>query len=383
METTRRNIEILRSLIRHNTCQPDGNETALVNAIEAMLLPFNPDIEMTKLVHSEHRASLVIKVGKGTGGLALLGHLDTVTIGDKAAWEYDPFAAVVADGYIHGRGSVDMKGGVANLLDIALELLEEKVKLKKPVYFVFTADEEKGTTGITAVRDRNLLNDVDAVLIPEPTTNRIGTAEKGALWFRFVIHGKQAHGSKPEEGINAIDIAIDLAHAVKAAVEADTAAHPLLGRATCSINRLDGGIMTNVIPPLAIVELDCRTLPHQTNEDFMAIAAHRIRELETNFPGLKVDTEIMNNHPAIEADASDPFIQVVKDAVAKAGLNTDLVGMSYYTDAGRLIPEIKKPFVIMGPGHESMAHQVNEKMLIESLHASRDVYRRIVANCCE
>ena len=128
---------------------------------------------------------------------------------------------------------------------------------------VYTADEEKGLTGVRAIVEAQTLSEIDALIIAEPTNNKVAIAEKGALWFRFVVHGRLAHGSKPDEGINAVEIAIKIAQYVQEVVASDVEPHALLGPATASINRLSGGIMTNVIPALAEVEVDCRTLPSQ------------------------------------------------------------------------------------------------------------------------
>lgn len=376
-----RAVNLLQALVRINTCQPAGNESVVVDFLESQFAPFEDVVWKQRIDHGANRSSLLLRIGPDVpGGLAIIGHLDTVTVGNIDDWKHDPFSGDIIDGTVYGRGSVDMKGGVAIMTDLALALLESRSELKKPLYLVYTADEEKGLTGVRAIVEAQTLSEIDALIIAEPTNNKIAIAEKGALWFRFVVHGRLAHGSKPDEGINAVEIAIKIAQYVQEVVASDVEPHALLGPATASINRLSGGIMTNVIPALAEVEVDCRTLPSQDNAKIRKAVEAFVEQLMADTPGLRVETELINDHPAIGADAEDPFILSVQEAVRENGYSDAPCGMTYYTDGGFLVPKINVPFVIMGPGDESLTHQVNEAMDVDSFLAGRQIFEDVITD---
>ncbi len=371
-------IELLRDMVRIDTCQPEGNEKQLVNLIRDLFSSYSEDIVLTEIEHSENRSSLVIRIGPEVqGGLAFVGHLDTVSVGDRKTWSHDPHSAKLVDDTIYGRGAVDMKAGVAAITVAALDYLNAGIKFEKPLYLVYTAGEENGCLGARVIAKSNLLEFADAFVIPEPTDIKPAIAEKGALWLRFYLEGKLAHGSKPEEGINAVEAGVDLSKLIKETMSADLK-HKLLGDFTLSVNRFEGGIMTNVIPAEALVEMDIRTLPEQNHDRLLELIDSCINKVLEAYPGLVIRLEIIHNYPSLSSDEDSDFIKKIQGYVREAGLPDKVCGMTYMTDAAVLIPVHPKPFVIIGPGHESMAHQVDEAVKVESVNLALDIYKRIM-----
>lgn len=370
--------EILQDFVRINTCQPEGNEKALTDLVQEMFAPHSADTAIREIRHSKNRSSLIVRLGPDVpGGIAFVGHLDTVSVGDRDKWTYDPHAAELVDGKIYGRGTCDMKGGVAAMTAAALEYLETGFSFKKPLYLVYTADEEKGSMGVNSAIESGFLQDVDAFMVPEPTDNKIAIAEKGALWVRIILEGKLAHGSKPEVGINAVEAAIDLSKKIKKSMPV-LERHKLLGDFTCSITKLEGGIMTNVIPAEAVVEIDIRTLPGQDHDDLLDIVDTCIREVSETYPGLGSGMKTLKNFISVEAKEDSDFSRKVQSFCREEELPDSFCGMSYYTDVADLVRAYPKPFLIMGPGHESMAHQLNEAVEVESLHKAVAVYKKLI-----
>lgn len=194
---------LLASLVKTNTCQPEGNEAQAVRLVLGMI----PKGLETHVLHdAPGRDSLVIRVPglEKEGALAFLGHLDDVALG-AAAWSVPPLDALVRDGVMYGRGSCDMKGGDVAMI-LALRHLAATGRMPAhTVYFVFTSDEERDGLGVRHVARSGLLDHVTQVIVCEPTSGRLARCEKGALWLHVIVRGKQSHGAYPEEGANAID----------------------------------------------------------------------------------------------------------------------------------------------------------------------------------
>lgn len=366
--------EILENLVRIDSCQPEGNEEKVVDSILRML-PEN--LVYQKIVHAPNRASLLVKVEGQTdqGGIAFIGHIDTVACNDLDRWAYPPHEAVVKGDLLYGRGSSDMKGGVAAMLLTLKWLLKCQRKPKKPVYFCFTADEEKSGTGILAMVEGKYLEHIEEAVICEPSDEKIGICEKGALWLRVIIQGKASHASRPELGVNAVEYAIGFSNQLKEMVKGD-AAHPILGSTTVSVTRFQGGIMTNIIPSNAKMELDIRTVPGVSHDKIIQTAQNICIDTMQKYPSVQMEIQVLNNRPALETPPESGFVKRVMEIAAKVGISTGPKGLYFYTDASQMIPHIPVPFVIAGPGDDALAHCVNEHISLSSVERYAQLY------CC-
>src|SRR5699024_8876831 len=132
------------------------------------------------------------------------GHLDTVPIGNKDNWDSPPFSGYLKNGRIYGRGSCDMKGGVAALIEALIRIKESKELPTANIIFIGTAGEEVDCIGAKEIIKEKTIKNAGAMVIAEPSNNQVYSAHKGALWIEIEVYGKTAHGSMPNEGINAI-----------------------------------------------------------------------------------------------------------------------------------------------------------------------------------
>lgn len=357
--------QILRELVRVNTCQPQGNEEALVNWI----INWIPGGLSTKVIHhSQGRASLIVKLeGKEDhGGIAFAGHLDTVAVPDPERWSSPPFEGAEKGGVLFGRGSTDMKGGVASMLLSLKYLSGMPEKPARPVYFCFTADEEAGGMGIRSIVGGNYLDEIEELIICEPSNEMISNSEKGALWLKITVSGVSSHASRPNIGTNAVEFACRLGKKIKDLVESEPL-HPVLGRSTASVTRLSGGIMTNVIPSGAVMEMDIRTSPGVRHEWILKEVDGLCRELQGEDPKVGFKVEVTNDRPAIETPSEQPLIQKLRELGKPLGISADERGHYFYTDASQFVPRIPVPFAIAGPGDDSMAHCTDEHIEVSSV----------------
>ncbi|HHU13085.1 MAG TPA: M20 family metallopeptidase [Clostridiaceae bacterium] len=374
----------LEDLVRIDTCQPLGREQDAVDYIRREVTTWSGHCETTVLDHGNHRQSLILTCSgsKTTGGLAFVTHLDTVEISDRHAWHHDPLGACRDSGRLHGRGSSDMKSGAAIMLALAEYLVNGTKQLESPVLFCFTADEERDGTGAKALAESGLMAGIDAMIIPEPTGNRLAVSEKGALWLRFTVRGKAAHGSTPQHGNNAIDRAIDLLDRMRPCLDTETA-DPLLGRSSMTVTRFEAGIGTNIVPDLATLEFDLRTIPGVLHEEIIAEADTIAERLVSEHENLSIDLSVLNNRAAVGTDPADPFVtRLLREREHFIPDKEPAKGMAYYTDASQLVPAVGCPFVIMGPGEEALAHQVNESVSLAACKTTLSIFKSYLDHHC-
>lgn len=196
-------VVLLQEMIGFNTVNPPGNEKDLAKYIREKLKDFDIKSEVIDL--GNNRAN-VIGIIEGSGekkALLFNGHLDTVPPGD-IEWEYDAFSGRIVDGKIYGRGSADMKGGLAAMIMAAGAIKKAGIPLKGDLIITGTAGEEIDSIGAFHFLENGGLNNVGAIVIGEPTSCKLRIAEKGTFWVEITTYGKTSHGAFPEKGVNAI-----------------------------------------------------------------------------------------------------------------------------------------------------------------------------------
>ncbi|GAH51998.1 unnamed protein product, partial [marine sediment metagenome] len=205
----------------------------------------------------------------GKQALLFACHLDVVGAGE-ASWKYPAFAAVESDGKIHGRGSADMKGGIAAAVTAIGEIVDSGMKLQGDIILFGAAGEETDSCGTKRfVRNFGGMPSLAGVVIPEPTDFEIITAHRGMLWLKVTTKGKAAHGSTPQLGVNAIASMKALLGELEN-YEIAFEPHELLGGCSMSINTIAGGKAINVVPDKCDIGIDIRTLPAQNRQAIIA-----------------------------------------------------------------------------------------------------------------
>lgn len=366
----------LKTLIQVDTCQPIGNENDIIKIIETML-PTN--VKSTVFEHGSNRASLFVEIEgeQREGGLAFLGHVDTVSCNELSEWNYHPLQGVVVGDLMCGRGTADMKGGVTAMILAMHEITRQNIKPKSSIYFGFTADEEDQGIGILAMMRSGILDKAERVIVCEPSDEKIGIGEKGALWLQIKVHGVSAHGSRPELGVNAVEHGIEFVERIRG-ILSNYGDDAILGSSTISVTKMQGGIMTNVIPSDARIELDIRTVPEVKHKMLIQEFEACIHELQRKHVGLKIEIKVLNNRPAIGNKKNEPFIQEMYLVAEKCGISREEKGLKFYTDASQVIPILNVPFVIAGPGDDGMAHKTNEFVSLNSVLRFSQLYSEYV-----
>lgn len=372
-------VALTSALVAVDTQNPPGNERPISDAVHDALAGWRP---LWREVEPEPgRLSLIAEVPHPDGPgdrptLIVNGHLDVVPA-IRDAWTHEPFEPTVEDGRLYGRGSADMKGGIAAAV-CALDLLERAGRAPGcNLVFHFVADEEVGgRLGTQALLEMGLIKG-DACLVPEPTSMQLCIAERGLLQGHVTVHGRPGHGSRPSEAVSAIELAARLVVGLHGA-EFGEGRHPLLGRPTCNIGTIEGGNGLNVIAERCRFGVDRRVLPGATAEGSEAELRERIASLGVE--GLSYDFDLKVFGEASELPPDDAFLEQVRSALVKAtGEQPEVIGMSFTTDARFVRNGAGIPAVVCGPGNVEQTHAVDEWVGVDRLADATAAYAELYA----
>lgn len=367
-------VELTQRLIAFDTINPPGRETACAEFLCAYLESAGIGVELISF--GEGRANLLASVGGSPEKppLCFTGHIDTVPLG-AAAWNRDPFAGEISDGRLYGRGSSDMKSGVAAFV-VALARLADRLDSGPGVRLVITGGEETGCEGAAHLAGTGQLSEGGALIVGEPTANAPLAGHKGALWLRATTKGVTAHGSMPELGENAIYKAARTISRLEA-YEVAAARHEHMGRATLNVGTVHGGLNLNSVPDRAEIGIDIRTVPGCTHE--------KITEDLARYLGTEAALEPVVDVGAVWTDPeNDWFHRLTEIASGVTGEVNGLGAASFFTDASVLVEGMGGiPAAILGPGEPMMAHQTDEYCELRQIEASVEIYSRAIADWCD
>ena len=303
--------------------------------------------------------------------LLLTGHSDTVPIGE--GWSRDPFGGEIADGKLYGRGSCDMKAGLAGMM---LALIAVKRRLPRParrVIFAACVDEEEGGKGTQDALRKGLA--AEWAVIGEPTELQPIGAAKGDAYFEVKVTGRSAHAGSPELGANAIYGAAKAIEAVQRHhAELRTRNHPLLGSPSASVGTVAGGFTVSAVPDSCTFWIDRRLVPGEDGASALAELSRRLHEEGVAYPGTRIEERLAMEMPAMQSPSDHPIFEALASATADAGGPSLPTGSwSAACDGGFLQRSGIAPVVLFGPGSISrQAHRPDEFVpLNETLIAAR------------
>jgi succinyl-diaminopimelate desuccinylase len=366
-------IDLTRELIRFQSINPPGNEGPVAEHLVRRLRELGLEAEIQYV--EEGRANVLGRLrGAGDGHLVLTGHLDVVPPGGQK-WDHDPFTADVQGARVYGRGSADMKGGVAAMVAAMASLAASGFRPRADVILAATCGEEAGMVGAQAMVELDSLKGSRWLVVGEPSGLDVFIGEKGVLWVEIRAFGRTAHGSMPWLGVNSVSYLARLITRLENHTFPWTES-ALLGGPTLSVNVINGGNKTNVVPDVAAMTVDMRTVPSQAHGEILAEMRSLAEEIAGEYdPELRVELEVENDKGPLETDRSDPLVTAIVDSVrAVRGKSPEVGGVTYGTDAAALGPGYGIPMVICGPGAAGMAHQPDENVEIEQLIDAAAIY---------
>ena len=308
--------------------------------------------------------------------LILNGHLDTVGVEGMAG---DPFTGEIRDGMVWGRGACDMKGGLAIILATAAALSPRRGNGSKPypgeLVVALTADEEHASVGMQRFVEERWR--AHGAVVCEPTGLTVMPAHKGFLWIDGIFRGRAAHGSRPEQGIDAIVHAGQFLAALMD-LEADLTLgepHPLLAFPSFHAGTIEGGTAPSVYPSECRLVLERRTLPGEGAEDAFRPFADVLDDLGNTVEDLDATLEPGLFRPGTEVPLEDPLVRTLLAAMDGEGVPMTVEGMTAWVDAA-FLNEAGIPAVCFGPGSIAQAHSAQEWVPVEELELGARVLTR-------
>ena len=364
-------VSLTKSLLQFDTINPPGQERDCALHAAALLEQWGFRIE--KHEYAPGRTSIVARAGAdgGKAPLCLTGHLDTVALGSRE-WTRDPFSGETDGDRLYGRGSSDMKAGVAAIL-LAARSFKDKLAGTPGVVIVLTAAEEGGCIGSLELSKTALLGKAGAMIVGEPTANYPYVGHKGSIKFHATFKGVSAHGSMPHLGVNAIYKA---ARAVSALEHFDfqAAPHAVMGSPTMNVGTFSGGAGVNMVPDTASVGVDIRTVPGMSHDTLLS------RLKETLGPDAQMEV-FSNLLPVWTAPQSEWMERVFEICRGQLGQRPEPKTATYMTDAANLLKVYRgAPTVVLGPGEPELAHQTDEWCSMERIRQSVALYEALIAD---
>ncbi|MFW9994173.1 MAG: ArgE/DapE family deacylase [Candidatus Odinarchaeota archaeon] len=374
-------LELLQELIRIESVNPTlanegSGEQEIAHYLGNYMEKIGLEVRYQEL--GKNRTNVIGTLrGSGRGkNLMLNGHTDTVSLKGMD----DPLNGRYESGKVYGRGAVDMKGGIAAMMMAVKAIVDSEIQLKGNVILTLVADEEYASAGTEAVSKKFT---ADAAIVCEPSDLDIVIAHRGFAWIKVNIHGKAAHGSLYDVGIDAITKAGKLLAGIeelgKEFLEQEP--HPLLGSRSIHASLISGGIGLSTYPDKCTVELERRTLPGEdkkTVEEEIKALNDRLASEDEEF---RADYEVFFYRPALEVTKDQLIVKTLENACKKVlDREPAYSGMRGWLDSA-ILAEVGIPTVIFGPGGDGM-HAAVEYVDFESVKTTAEVLFETIIDFC-
>jgi acetylornithine deacetylase len=346
---------------------PVGAESAMADLFEAQLRSLGLEIGTHEVTTGRRNVWGSLK-GIGTGPTILLaGHLDTVGV-DGYTYPFDP---IVKEGRIHGRGSCDMKAGLAAYLEVVRQLQFTGIPLSGDVIVAGVVDEEHAMAGS---KDFGLYGpQVDYAIVAEPTLLQISTAHKGQILTTITTKGLAAHSSLPEQGRNAVyHMSAVLGVLQDYADELSLRkADPICGKPSFSVGVIRGGDNACSVPDLCQIDIDRRTISGETSADILNELHDVMARAKTTVPELdfEIGTPFLDL-PPLDTSSDALVTKAMIDACEAISGQVSVTAFPGSTDS----PNFRCPTVICGPGDLAQCHSLNEYVTIDQIEEAVRIY---------
>jgi succinyl-diaminopimelate desuccinylase len=301
------------------------------------------------------------------------GHMDTVEPG--RGWKHDPFGAHIEGGKMYGRGTLDMKSGLACILWAAAACKEEGLPKRGELLLAAVVDEEAIDWGTYALVQNGLTEGLDFAMISESTDLQVATAHRGRAVFNVEVHGKAAHSHWPDHGVNAIEKAAVLLNAL---TKVGGPIHPKLGGPTINTLKIEGGQeAVMLVPDRCHIVIDRCLVPGYTSKAALEDLKRLIRETGVDAEARLVNRETPFCEP-FDIPDNDPHVQQVVEAAAKVlGKTPEIQFHEGPCDSCILVNQGKVTTVEFGPSGARL-HESDEYVDLASVKKTADVYREII-----
>ncbi|HVF41335.1 MAG TPA: ArgE/DapE family deacylase [Gemmatimonadaceae bacterium] len=359
---------------RNPTLAPGApGEGAIAAFLDGVLREWGFSTELQDAVAG--RPNLIARMGPSDApALMFAGHLDTVGVEGMV---HSPFDASIENESIYGRGSADMKAGVASMCAaayLATKSIDDAGE--RQIVIAAVADEEYESLGMRALLDSGVR--ADMAILTEPTRLAICPAHRGFVWTEVTFTGRAAHGSRYDIGVDAIMHA-GLVLAELDRLEADVLpakTHALLGRASLHASVIEGGIGLSTYPDRCVLSIERRTLPGENDDDALREITDACDSVKSRRPELSVSVKVVGAQAPSDVKADAPVVRALERVMRKQDLPVAIEGLSAWTDAA-LLNEAGIPAICFGPGDIALAHAAEEFVPLRDITRATSVLTEV------
>ncbi len=375
-------VELTKKLVGIRSENPTGNEKEIAFFVKEWFSEI-PGVQTEIFEVKPDRPNVVARL-EGESHyprLVCLGHTDTVPVGE--GWTKDPFGRDMKEGRLFGRGSSDMKGGLAAAMMALKNAATCGKKLRESFIVCATMDEEGiDMLGALDVVARNIVKKDTFLIACEPTGLKCGVEHKGVIWYELVTRGVSAHAGNPDVGSNAVYALGEAQVALKKAFDGMSEKSPRVGSPTITISKIEGGHKTNVVPDWARCEMDVRIpIPMEIGEitgrmkEIISLAISD-RKITWNLRQFNID------RPPVVAPEDSQLTRSLDKAFQKhMGRQLEFFGLPAYTDASIISARTGNPYgYLFGPGILELAHTADEYVPVKDLENAEKILTDMVMN---
>ncbi|HBB16633.1 MAG: hypothetical protein A3J94_01520 [Syntrophus sp. RIFOXYC2_FULL_54_9] len=378
-------IDLTRKLIQFQTINPPADYSEIVPYLYDTLNSMGMETHIMEGSPGKKNVFAILRGSAKEGAFVLDGHTDVVPAGDTKAWDHNPFAAEIHDGWIWGRGAVDMKGAIAAQIYAAKAVIESKVPLTSSLILAYTVDDETaGAFGMKYALEKGLAPygwpRPTFLVIGEATDHDIFGAFKGRMWFRISTKGKASHGGQPDLGVNAIGQMTKMISRFPSVLRLE---HPLMGKDTLNVGIIEGGKKVNIVPDSCTAHWDLRICAPGSTNEYEMFLKNIIEDLKKEDPRFNVsEFEVYERREPIEISPDHPNVKMMKECVQSvSGEMPQFLG---FLAAGDIYHSTRNgiPGAYFGPGDPKFQHQVNERIPVDDLIDAAKIYALMILRFC-
>jgi len=368
-------VELTQELVRSESVNPPGDTS---DCAKIVLNKFEQSNINAEIIEGKKGACNVVArlPGKKKGKVLLLnGHLDVVPPGE--GWTVDPFGGEIRGNKIYGRGTSDMKSGIASMIAAMIAFKRSGAYFNGEIIFMGVAGEETGSEfGTLYLLKNNIGTNADFAIVSEPTNLRVELGNRGLRWIDLFVRGKASHSARPYLGINAISYAAKVIEAIQSIEFSNRNDAFEIPSPSISVTMIKGGTKENIIPDRCDLTVDRRMIPGETTEMVMEELKKIITPILKGEKGLQIEVKMRPNYwdPYLISE-DEPVVRATIESFKQVtGEKPEIASKVACTDASHLFHLARIPTVLFGPGNALLSHRVDECVAMKNLVLSTAIF---------